>query len=90
MEERRNKRLCHYCDVKFHMGHRCSRSKLFLLEGLEGEEGEKEEEKESLVVIQNEELLIDDKEIGEWLRISLHALVGSISPKNMRLEGTTN
>jgi hypothetical protein len=35
MQERREKGLCYYCDDKYHIGHKCSRPKVYLLEGLE-------------------------------------------------------
>jgi hypothetical protein len=43
MQERREKGLCYFCDEKYHQGHKCSRPKLYLLEGMEfKEEGEEE------------------------------------------------
>lgn len=45
MQERRDKGLCNFCDEKYHQGHKCSRPKLYLLEGMEFE-GEEEEELE--------------------------------------------
>lgn len=35
MQERREKGLCYNCDEKFQADHRCSRPRLFLLEGVE-------------------------------------------------------
>ena len=48
MHERREKGLCYFCDEKYHPGHKCSMSKLYLLEGMEfeGEGEEKLEEEE--------------------------------------------
>lgn len=43
MQERREKGLCYFCDEKYHQGHKCSRPKVYLLEGMEFE-GEEEEE----------------------------------------------
>lgn len=48
MQERREKGLCYFCDERYHQGHKCSRPKLYFLEGMEfegeGEEELKEEE----------------------------------------------
>ncbi|KAG6715674.1 hypothetical protein I3842_04G006200 [Carya illinoinensis] len=90
MEEMKSRGLCYYCDEKFHVGYKCSRPKLFLLKGLENEDKEKGEDEGSLTVIQNEGPVVKDKEVGELLGISLHALVGSLSPKTMRVEGSIN
>jgi len=38
MQERREKGLCYYCDDKYHIGHKCNRPKVYLLEGLEIED----------------------------------------------------
>lgn len=83
MEERRSKGLYYYCDEKYHVGHRCSRPKLFLLDGLEGGDVETEGEEWSLSVIQTEESLVENSELGELLEIFLHALAGSLAPKTM-------
>ena len=37
MQERREKGLCYFCDEKYHLGHKCSRPKLYLLKGMEFE-----------------------------------------------------
>lgn len=47
MQEKRDKGLCYNCDEKYHIGHKCNRPKLFLLEGVEIE-GEHEEVEEEL------------------------------------------
>ncbi|XP_042963178.1 uncharacterized protein LOC122297221 [Carya illinoinensis] len=77
MQERREKGLCYYCDEKYHFGHKCTRPKLFLLEGL-GEEREEEEEADNsegnLAIIQAKDPVREEKEIGELLGISLHAM----------------
>jgi len=38
MQERQEKGLCYYCDDKYHIGHKCNRPKVYLLEGLEIED----------------------------------------------------
>ncbi|XP_042950388.1 uncharacterized protein LOC122282508 [Carya illinoinensis] len=89
----REKGLCYYCDEKYHFGHKCTRPKLFLLEGL-GEEREEEEEADNsegnLAIIQAKDPVREEKEIGELLGISLHAMAGSLAPKTMRIEGFIN
>ncbi|KAF5447657.1 hypothetical protein F2P56_033191, partial [Juglans regia] len=83
MKERRDKGLCYYCDSKWNPGHKCQRPKLFLMEEVEEEDVVIEEEKIELV---NEEVLdfVDNPNQPE---ISLHAIIGSISPKTMRIRG---
>lgn len=47
MKQRSEKRLCYYYDSKWSLGHKCSSSKLFLIEDVEEEvlgDGEEEEE----------------------------------------------
>ncbi|KAF5475861.1 hypothetical protein F2P56_007623 [Juglans regia] len=91
MQERKEKRLCYYCDEKFHLGHKCSRLKLFLLEGIEGEEKEETESNEGkLTAIEYQGVEEEEEELGELLSISLHAIAGSLSPKTMRVEGIIN
>lgn len=40
MQEIREKGLCYFCDEKFHAGHKCNRTRLYLLEGLKFETDE--------------------------------------------------
>ena len=35
MQERMDKRLCYNCDEKYHLGHKCNKPKLYLLEGVD-------------------------------------------------------
>jgi hypothetical protein len=83
MQERREKGICYNSDEKFQPGHRCSRPRLFLLEGVELEEPEEIRVEE---IIQEEETEVGSQE-AELLGISLHSLAGAISPKKMRVLG---
>ncbi|KAA8532322.1 hypothetical protein F0562_032355 [Nyssa sinensis] len=86
MQKRRENKLCYYCDEKYYPGHKCSRPRIFLIEGIGIEEEESEEvekEKGVLTVIQSEEF--EREKVGELLRTSLHAIAGSVAPKTMRL-----
>ncbi|KAG7990589.1 hypothetical protein I3843_02G032300, partial [Carya illinoinensis] len=72
---------------EYHIGHKCSMPKLYLLEGMkfkeeEGEELEEEEacDKPNLVVLP----VVQEAEL---LGISLHAIAGAPSPKTMTLDG---
>ncbi|KAG7944239.1 hypothetical protein I3843_15G089300 [Carya illinoinensis] len=88
MQERRERGLCYYYDEKFHLGLKCSRPKLFFLEGLEGDEGEGAELDEGhLAIIESKEVGREEREMRELLCISLHAMTCSLSPKTMRVEG---
>ncbi|XP_057953074.1 uncharacterized protein LOC131147593 [Malania oleifera] len=92
LKEKRDKGLCFNCNAKWHPGHKCGGFKLFLLEGNElnvlndqvhtleeilneGEEG----------VMKNHDELLADPNKGNTPKITFHAMVGSISPKTMRL-----
>lgn len=71
LQERRNRGLCFNCDERFTPGHRCK--KLFLLEGIYPEE-----------VTVEEAHLVLSKEESEPV-ISLHAMMGSMTPQTMRV-----
>ncbi|KAA8549923.1 hypothetical protein F0562_001607 [Nyssa sinensis] len=87
MQERREKGLCYFCDEKYHQGHKCSKPKLYLLEGMEFEgEGEEELEEEKTFKQPDTEI-IPAVQQAEMLGISLHAIAGAPSPKTMRLVG---
>jgi len=88
MQERREKGLCYYCDDKYHIGHKCSRPRVYLLEGLMIEEGAVPIDQEGQ--IQEGEALEAPEEGGELLEISLHAIMGAPVPKTMRLIGYIN
>jgi hypothetical protein len=81
MDDRRRKGLCFNCDAKYSSGHVCTAPKLFVLEALEG--GQEEISQET---VQKDE---DPGEffLEEFLEISLNAIVGSPSPKTMRIIG---
>jgi hypothetical protein len=89
MQERKEKGLCYFCDEKYHQGHKCSRPKLYLIEGMEfkgdGEEGWEEEGEETFNQLDTDE--IPAVQQADLLGISLHAIAGAPSPKTMRLVG---
>ncbi|XP_041009333.1 uncharacterized protein LOC121253378 [Juglans microcarpa x Juglans regia] len=63
MQERRETGLYYYCDEKFHIGHKCNKPKLFLLEGIE--EGESDEfEEGKLAIVEPKEMDEEFKEMG--------------------------
>jgi hypothetical protein len=70
MQERKERGLCYNCDEKFQPGHKCSRPRLFLLEGVELDELEEIQVEE---VFPKEETEAEPQE-AELLGISLHAL----------------
>ncbi|XP_041001674.1 uncharacterized protein LOC121247377 [Juglans microcarpa x Juglans regia] len=87
MQEMRDKGLCYNCDEKYQIGHRCSRPKLYLLEGLElGVEDYEEEEREE-TCHQGDMGVVSIAQQAELLVISLYAIVGVPSLKTMRLVG---
>ncbi|KAG7944870.1 hypothetical protein I3843_15G125100 [Carya illinoinensis] len=90
MQERREKGLCYYCDERFQSGHKCNKSKLFLLEGMKIEEIEDEEIDESMAILNLEESKEGEEEKGELLGISLNALAGAYALKTMRIAGVIN
>jgi hypothetical protein len=81
MDDRRKKGLCFNCDAKYSRGHVCIAPKLFVLEAWEG--GQEEISPE---IVQKDE---DPGEffLEEFPEISLNAIVGSPSPKTMRIIG---
>jgi hypothetical protein len=85
MQERREKGLCYHCDEKYQSGHKCSKPRLYVLEGVEW--GEKEESVEEGVLEFQGEQNQGEEEEGELLGISLYALAGTPMPRTMRLVG---
>lgn len=85
MKERRDRGLCYYCDDKWALGHRCRTPKLFLLEGLKAEAEEEvfEDVQEELAIREEQ----TTNEEGALLGISLHAILGTPTPRTMRLWG---
>jgi hypothetical protein len=75
--------MCYNWDEKFQPGHRCSRPRLFLLEGVELGELEEIMVEE---IVHKEELECEPQEAG-LLGISLHALAGAPTPRTMCLMG---
>ncbi|KAA8517141.1 hypothetical protein F0562_017434 [Nyssa sinensis] len=91
MKERRARGLCYNCDEKWGLGHKCKLARLFILDCADSEEGEPQP-------IQHPQLLeaadcpSGGKEVNQERtpKISIHALVGSPSPKTMRILGHVN
>ncbi|KAA8530950.1 hypothetical protein F0562_005683 [Nyssa sinensis] len=88
MQERKDKGLCYNYDKKYQIGHRCSRPKLYLLEGLEWKVEAYEEKEEEETLNQTDIMVVQITQQAELLGISLHAIVGAPSPKTMRLKAT--
>ena len=87
MHERRERGLCYFCDDKYQTVHKCSRLKLYLLEGMEFErEGEEKLEEEEVLNPHDTKAMHAIQQI-ELLGISLHAIAGAPYPKTMRLVG---
>ncbi|XP_018843425.2 uncharacterized protein LOC109007962 [Juglans regia] len=83
MQERRKKGLCYFCDEKWQPGHKCSRPKVYVLDGMEiGETSVHTSEKELLV-----EEIHEEPESADIASISLQAMVGSPSTTTMRMVG---
>jgi hypothetical protein len=75
MEDRRKKGLCYSFDAKWSRGHVCEGKKLFLLEEVLSDEVE-----------ENDEATLVDT-VEEEPEISLNAIMGTPTPKTMRLIG---
>jgi hypothetical protein len=85
MQERKTKGMCYYCDEKYQFGHKCTKPRLYVLEGMELEEKEEPVE-EGLLEFQGEQGPGIEEE-GELLGISLYAVAGTPTPRTMRLIG---
>jgi hypothetical protein len=85
MQERKTKALCNYCDEKYQFGHKCTKPRLYVLEGMELEEKEEPVE-EGLLEFQGEQGPGLEEE-GELLGISLYAVAGTPTPQTMWLVG---
>jgi hypothetical protein len=81
MDERRRKGLCYTCDSKYTKGHVCQVPKLFLIEVVDKEVGN-----EGNIEHPPEEDL-GEFFLEEFPEISLNAIIGSPSPKTMRIVG---
>ncbi|XP_042972766.1 uncharacterized protein LOC122304569 [Carya illinoinensis] len=84
MRERRAKGLCYSCDSKWAPGHKCSSPKLYLIEEIE----------KSYVVVDIDNKKEEMQEANpntsvsaETPAITLHAIIGSLNPKTMRVVG---
>lgn len=75
--ERREKRLCYYCDEKFVPRHQCARPQLFMMEDSPhmSFEGENVAELES------------QEEVPEVPEISFHEIAGTNNPQTIRVMG---
>ncbi|KAF8389533.1 hypothetical protein HHK36_024048 [Tetracentron sinense] len=79
IKERRDKGLCYNCDEKFHIGHRCTSQRLFLMEGSWSDDYDD---------IRQEEDEPSNPNSDQPLEISMHAIAGSLAPQTMRVRGT--
>lgn len=85
MQERLERWLCYHCDEKYQPGHKCSKPRLYVLEGIEW--GEKEESIEEGVLEFHGEQKQGEEEEGKLLGIFLYALARTLMPRTMRLVG---
>ncbi|KAF5466832.1 hypothetical protein F2P56_016722, partial [Juglans regia] len=81
MRERRSKGLCYSCDSKWSPGHKCASPKLYLIEEIE--------ENYEVVDLDTKK---ENDQITEEINsappeITLHAIIGSLNPKTMRVVG---
>lgn len=84
MKKRRDKgRLCYYCDFKWSSGHRCQQPKLFLTDEVDDKTEVIDEGKDKTA---SEEIL-DFVNNPSQPKIFLHALIGSLNLKTMRIKG---
>jgi len=81
MEDRRKKGLCYTCDSKWVWGHVCSVPKLFLIEAIQ------EDVNTNIGELPQEEDDLGEFFLEEFPEISLNAIIGTPSPKTMRLVG---
>ncbi|XP_041016312.1 uncharacterized protein LOC121258850 [Juglans microcarpa x Juglans regia] len=82
MKTRREKCLCYHCEAKWHPGHRCQTPRLYLIEEVEEDI---EEQAEVAAPIGDTQELLGSLNPEKSPEISLHAIIGSLSPKTMRV-----
>jgi hypothetical protein len=70
LEERKAKRLCFNCDIKYNKGHKCGEKKLFYIDCEEEEEQEQEPSQDENV----EAILSQELTVG-YVLYSLHVCV---------------
>ncbi|KAF5480441.1 hypothetical protein F2P56_001190 [Juglans regia] len=88
MKSRREKDLCYHCDAKWHPGHRCSSPKLYLVEEVvEDSEALLEDTGQLSNQYENNELCKGETALHKTPEISLHAIIGFMHPKTMRVKG---
>ncbi|KAF5470911.1 hypothetical protein F2P56_011397 [Juglans regia] len=86
MQERRKKGLCYFCEEKYYQGHKCAKPRVYVLEGMDlshMEPCESEEEPEQSEENDDQQM----KGVAGVAAISVQALVGTPSPKTMRVLG---
>ncbi|XP_026459273.1 uncharacterized protein LOC113359927 [Papaver somniferum] len=76
-EERRKQQLCYKCDEKWHRGHRCKTQTLFLIDRYDNQDEDEG----------TDEVVIEEESEKETVKISIHALDGSLAPQTMRVQG---
>ncbi|KAF5480102.1 hypothetical protein F2P56_000872 [Juglans regia] len=88
MKIRREKGLCYHCDSKWHPGHRCNSPKLYLIEEVVEDSIEPlNDTGQFLDQPENKELYKGEMALQQTPEISLHAIIGSMNPKTMRVKG---
>ncbi|PHT70935.1 hypothetical protein T459_26039 [Capsicum annuum] len=88
INEKREKRLCYFCNEKYTMGHNCKTSKqLNLLELEEVDETDNVLNKTELEVHEEEESKLELSEPAEHMEISIHALNGSLGFRTLKVTG---
>lgn len=87
IKERRDKRLCYYCNKKWNPTHKCRKAKLFIMEGMQfDQECDNEEEGSEEQTLENEGIEIQNLGV-EAPKISLHAIASPTRPRTMRVLG---
>ncbi|XP_042974800.1 uncharacterized protein LOC122306438 [Carya illinoinensis] len=83
MQERRKKGFCYFCEEKWHQGHKCSKPRIYLLEGMDILVAE---------IVEDEEIVPEEKpvKVANVASISLQAIVGSPNPMIIRIVGQIN
>ena len=88
MEERKKKGLCYNCDDKWAPRHKCKQATLFLLEGVEVTSDCSCNDQ--YVKVDNGVCMERRQDEETELEITLYALVGSPTPRTMRVKGKVN
>ena len=88
MEERKKKGLCYNCDDKWAPGHKCKQTTLFLIEGVEVTSDSSYNDQ--YVEVDNGVCKGRRQDEEAEPEITLYALMGSPTPRTMRVKGKVN